>query len=93
MASQEGDAPKVAELLRAGADTGVKVREEGRVRVRAQAAHGHTRLSHFLTVAATPPRLITLTPGQDIDGKTAAELATNQVVLDLLANREKASTF
>ena len=53
MAAGEDDAPKVAEMLRAGADTNVK----------------------------------------DIDGKTAAELAKNEQVLELLRDPSKARTF
>ena len=53
MAAGENDAPKVAEMLRAGADTGAK----------------------------------------DVDGKTAAELATNEQVLELLRDPAKAKTF
>ena len=53
MAAGEDDAPKVAEMLRAGADIGVK----------------------------------------DVDGKTAAELATSEQVLELLRDPAKAKTF
>ena len=53
MAAGENDAPKVAEMLRAGADTGAR----------------------------------------DVDGKTAAELATNEQVLELLRDPAKAKTF
>lgn len=53
MAAGENDAPKVAEMLRSGADVAAK----------------------------------------DVDGRTAAELATNEQVLELLRDPAKAKTF
>jgi len=46
--------------------------------------HGRLSLDHI----SSPPHL-----QQDIGGKTPAELATSQVVLDMLADRQKAFTY
>jgi hypothetical protein len=91
MASAENDAPKVAELLRAGADTGVKVR-------RGQREIGEVfspAVPSFpiLVLTLTPLSSLAAFPYKDIDGKTPAELATSAVVLGMLADRQKAFSY
>lgn len=80
MAAGEGDAPKVAEMLRAGAKTDVKVSWwlAGGV------------VGFFYRIFFNPPPPPLFFP-QDVDGKTAWDLAADSpAVLDLLNDPQKA---
>ena len=92
MASAENDAPKVAELLRAGADTGVKVRRGQRERGEVFSPPAVPSFP-ILVLTLTPLSSFAAFPYKDIDGKTPAELATSAVVLGMLADRQKAFSY
>lgn len=83
MAAKENDAPKVAELIRAGAELNTKVGLTVYSDCfKKKSCQSNVIVIHFENVAV-----------QGTDGKTAKELATSDVVLDLLNEPASAYTF
>ena len=98
MAAKENDAPKVAELLRAGADLDVKVgRPLALASVHCVGRFGRNRIRRGAVLEGRECRMLYLRCAcaacQGTDGKSAPDLATSDAVQELLEEPQKAFSF